>query len=584
MADQSHNLALPYIQPAQAQKHVTHNEALRILDTLTQLSVESAQTQEPPTGAQDGVRYILPGDATGVWSGRADVLAVWENGGWFYYDPLPGMVAWVRDTQSLQVFDDLGGWRAVSADMDSLTKLGIATTADDTNRLAVASDAVLLTHDGADHRLKINKAAQTDTASVLFQTGFSGRAEMGLAGGDDFEVKTSADGTTFQQSIVADAQTGVVRFPSGVEGLTPADFGEGEVATTGYIASRGLDLVTNGTCLLGNDYNYPSSFTFDAAVAPNLPGSVRYEGYQTGTHEMEELLAVDPNQVYRLGCYVRQASVPGDWSAFTNAERHSQYMGMLFYDADSNLIQPHTHMRFRTGGVDSLTTLAAPLTPGDTQVILADAAGWNTTSAISYHRGITLYAYQNTAGYTYDYYSRLYGFNLFDLAGVDKTTNTITLNAPWPVALGNPDDPSGTWPVGTRLANSSSGSSLKYNFFQNFIPAQTDTWYATQSHIGGIDLSGNNTAHNFPPGTAFVRPFWIPNNTNYAGGFGAHPDTGADHAVWFAGISVTPDPLAQTQRAASGAQSGSVAIKVPTVDFASGAFSLTAATTRITAL
>jgi hypothetical protein len=35
----SPRLRLPYLQPAQAQKHVTHNEALQVLDTEEQLRV-----------------------------------------------------------------------------------------------------------------------------------------------------------------------------------------------------------------------------------------------------------------------------------------------------------------------------------------------------------------------------------------------------------------------------------------------------------------------------------------------------------------------------------------------------------------
>ena len=34
MTDTSSNLKLPFILPSQAQKHVTHNEALQILDAL----------------------------------------------------------------------------------------------------------------------------------------------------------------------------------------------------------------------------------------------------------------------------------------------------------------------------------------------------------------------------------------------------------------------------------------------------------------------------------------------------------------------------------------------------------------------
>ena len=39
--DQTPNLKLPYIMPSQAQKHVTHNEALRFLDAVVHLSVKS---------------------------------------------------------------------------------------------------------------------------------------------------------------------------------------------------------------------------------------------------------------------------------------------------------------------------------------------------------------------------------------------------------------------------------------------------------------------------------------------------------------------------------------------------------------
>ncbi len=48
MSQSSSLLALPYIQAAQAQKHVTHNEALRILDAVVQLSVAGISNTPPP--------------------------------------------------------------------------------------------------------------------------------------------------------------------------------------------------------------------------------------------------------------------------------------------------------------------------------------------------------------------------------------------------------------------------------------------------------------------------------------------------------------------------------------------------------
>ena len=38
--DTTPNLGMQYILPSQAQKHVTHNEALRVLDALAQLVVK----------------------------------------------------------------------------------------------------------------------------------------------------------------------------------------------------------------------------------------------------------------------------------------------------------------------------------------------------------------------------------------------------------------------------------------------------------------------------------------------------------------------------------------------------------------
>src|SRR5690606_5997668 len=47
--DATPNLDLPYIMGAQAQKHVTHNEAIRKLDALVQLAVLDRDLTAPPT-------------------------------------------------------------------------------------------------------------------------------------------------------------------------------------------------------------------------------------------------------------------------------------------------------------------------------------------------------------------------------------------------------------------------------------------------------------------------------------------------------------------------------------------------------
>ena len=120
----------------------------------------------------------------------------------------------------------------------NLNHVGVNTTADTTNRLAVSSEATLLTHAGAGHQLKINKAGDSDTASLLFQTNWSGRAEMGTAGSDAFGHKVSPDGSAFHTAISVDQTTGTVSFPSGVTGLS-TDAQNTDTVAAGFGAGRG---------------------------------------------------------------------------------------------------------------------------------------------------------------------------------------------------------------------------------------------------------------------------------------------------------------------------------------------------------
>jgi hypothetical protein len=94
----------------------------------------------------------------------------------------------------------------------AFTMLGINATADSTNRLAVSSAATLFNNAGAGHQVKLNKAAAGDTASFLFQTGFSGRAEFGTTGDDDFHFKVSPDGSSWHDSFTLNGVTGEAQF------------------------------------------------------------------------------------------------------------------------------------------------------------------------------------------------------------------------------------------------------------------------------------------------------------------------------------------------------------------------------------
>ena len=85
--DNTANLQLPYIMPAQAQKHVTHNEAIRGLDALIQLSAIDKDLSVPPMAPSDGDRYIVASVASGDWSGKEGQVAAWQDNAWMYYQP-----------------------------------------------------------------------------------------------------------------------------------------------------------------------------------------------------------------------------------------------------------------------------------------------------------------------------------------------------------------------------------------------------------------------------------------------------------------------------------------------------------------
>ncbi len=103
--DDTPNLKLPLIMPAQAQKHVTHNEALRALDCIVQLSVLDRDLAAAPSSPAEGARYIVATSPSGVWSGHAGHIAAWQGEAWVFYGPQEGWIAWVRDEDSLLAWD-----------------------------------------------------------------------------------------------------------------------------------------------------------------------------------------------------------------------------------------------------------------------------------------------------------------------------------------------------------------------------------------------------------------------------------------------------------------------------------------------
>ena len=214
------------------------------MDLIVQLTViDRVQTTAPALPAV-GDRHIVAAGATGPWVGQSGRIALYTATGWQFTQALPGWRAHVLAEGQTAVFDGLS-WTALSDGELEVSRLGVSASPDGVNRLAVSSPATLLNHAGAGHQLKLNKAAAGDTASLLFQTGFGGRAEMGTAGSDDFSVKVSADGATWFTGLEVDGATGEVTLPQplhlGGQAADPAAPVDGTLwlnTTTGEVKVR----------------------------------------------------------------------------------------------------------------------------------------------------------------------------------------------------------------------------------------------------------------------------------------------------------------------------------------------------------
>ena len=114
MSDSPH-LKLPYLAAAQAQKHVTVNEALTRLDALVSLSVKSRSVSTPPTSPSDGDRYIVASAGAGEWAGNDGQIAVFLNGGWDIIPPSIGWRAWIADESRDAIFEGAGWIDGVQA-------------------------------------------------------------------------------------------------------------------------------------------------------------------------------------------------------------------------------------------------------------------------------------------------------------------------------------------------------------------------------------------------------------------------------------------------------------------------------------
>ncbi len=112
MSEATPRLGLPYLIASQAQKEITHNEALNLLDFLVQpTAIAIANT--PPTSPAEGDLYVIGTAPSGVWSKFAGKLAGFLGGVWTFIAVKAGYTVWVQ--AALQFYYYTGSSWSVSA-------------------------------------------------------------------------------------------------------------------------------------------------------------------------------------------------------------------------------------------------------------------------------------------------------------------------------------------------------------------------------------------------------------------------------------------------------------------------------------
>lgn len=103
-------LDLPMLQPAQAQKHVTVNEALLRLDALAMLVLQTRSAATPPQEPEDGTAWALAAMPSGEWAGQGGRIALRLQGGWEFVTPRRGWQAYIAD-EAVTALHDGSSWR-----------------------------------------------------------------------------------------------------------------------------------------------------------------------------------------------------------------------------------------------------------------------------------------------------------------------------------------------------------------------------------------------------------------------------------------------------------------------------------------
>ena len=183
------NCALPLLMPAQAQKHVTVNDALLRLDGQVNLVLQSLSRATPPETVVDGLCWGVPAGAVNAWEGQGGKIAIAANGGWIFVAPGFGRRAMIADQGAVAIHDGqvwvvgavtLGQHGAGMLARQMSEDVTLAAGASFQTVMAIPSGAMVI---GATARV-LDAITGSATSWMLGNPGATNRFGQGLGKGD----------------------------------------------------------------------------------------------------------------------------------------------------------------------------------------------------------------------------------------------------------------------------------------------------------------------------------------------------------------------------------------------------------------
>ncbi len=238
------------------------------------------------------------------------------------------------------------------------------------------------------------------------------------------------------------------------------------------------NLVINGYGEYGDNTNFP------ALTYSNENNEFRIKINNETDIVSSIYIPIDTNKKYDYSMEV-----------YTEMADTTNYIGIYQYDYDKLIINAPNIMYIPS----TLTKLAKDLKNGDDIVYFENLSNWNVTSSTpSYERGFIFWNYQDSTGHQYPEltYSKNFYNDLFNYDKINKETNTITLTKPWD---------GGTYPAGTQVSQSSSGSTHNYSLVDG--KSLTNSYQNYHARITGTSYNNYNNGTTFRIPTKYIKIF-----------------------------------------------------------------------------